>query len=338
MEGVSPKLIEHGPGFNQILVVGDALIDHQYWIDRMPGVGEDTIIRSTSKNVGGSAANTAIALAYLGVPTRFFGTIGRDLDGDLIIQQMRSVGVDTAGIQYGETTGFTITMIDQTSERTMFSFRGASSRALSIDKLLLESIKSSRLLLTSGYQLLYPDQAEVVLSIAESVHAEGNLVALDPSPLIGDIPKEIRIRMLGLTDILLPNLRELAILTGQGDPATALEKASSLSYCVAVKLGSKGAWMAIQEGFELADGQRVSENLFLQAPSIQVQAVDTTGAGDAFNAGFLASFIRNETPENWLRSGNNLAGEVVQHRGAVSMFCSPSQSSATQETKHRRSE
>ena len=65
MEGVSPKLIEHGPGFNQILVVGDALIDHQYWIDRMPGVGEDTIIRSFLKNVGGSAANTAIALAYL---------------------------------------------------------------------------------------------------------------------------------------------------------------------------------------------------------------------------------------------------------------------------------
>ena len=137
MEGVSPKLIEHGPGFNQILVVGDALIDHQYWIDRMPGVGEDTIIRSFLKNVGGSAANTAIALAYLGVPTQFYGTIGRDLDGDLIIQQMRSVGVDTSGIQYGETTGFTITMIDENSERTMFSFRGASSSALSIDKPLL---------------------------------------------------------------------------------------------------------------------------------------------------------------------------------------------------------
>jgi len=329
MEGVSPKLIEHGPGFNQILVVGDALIDHQYWIDRMPGVGEDTIIRSFLKNVGGSAANTAIALAYLGVPTQFYGTIGRDLDGDLIIQQMRSVGVDTSGIQYGETTGFTITMIDENSERTMFSFRGASSSALSIDKPLLESIKLSRLLLTSGYQLLYPDQAEVVLSVAESVHTEGNLVALDPSPLIGDVPESIRTRMLGLTDILLPNLRELAILTGEADPDAAMEKARSLSKCVAVKLGSKGAWMAIREGFELINSKRVSQDLSFQAPANQVQAVDTTGAGDAFNAGFLASFIRNETPENWLRSGNNLAGEVVQHRGAVSMFCPPSQSSAT---------
>ena len=329
MEGVSPKLNAGVPWINQILVIGDALIDHQYWIDRIPGVGEDTIIRSFLKNVGGSAANTAIALAYLGVPTQFCGTIGRDLDGDLIIQQMRSVGVDTSGIQYGETTGFTITMIDENSERTMFSFRGASSSALSIDKPLLESIKSSRLLLTSGYQLLYPDQAEVVLSIAESVHAEGNLVALDPSPLVGDIPDEIRTRMLGLTDILLPNLRELAILAGEEDPAAALEKARSLSKCVAVKLGSKGAWMAIREGFELINSKRVSQDLSFQAPANQVQAVDTTGAGDAFNAGFLASFICNETPENWLRSGNNLAGEVVQHRGAVSMFCPPSQSSAT---------
>ncbi len=329
MKGVSKGLNKHVPGTNRILVIGDALIDHQYWIDRMPGVGEDTIIRSFLKNVGGSAANTAIALAYLGVPTQFYGTIGRDLDGDLIIQQMRSVGVDTSGIQYGETTGFTITMIDENSERTMFSFRGASSSALSIDKPLLESIKSSRVLLTSGYQLLYPDQAAVVLSIAESVHAEGNLVALDPSPLIGEVQDEIRIRMLGLTDILLPNCRELAVLTGEEDLEAAMEKARSLSKCVAVKLGPKGAWMAIREGFQYANGQRVSQELSFQAPANQVQAVDTTGAGDAFNAGFLASFICNETPENWLRSGNNLAGEVVQHRGAVSMFCPPSQFSAT---------
>ena len=324
MEGVSLKLKEHAPGFNQILVIGDALIDHQYWISRMPKAGEDSAIVSFSKNVGGSAANTAIALAFLGVPTKFYGTIGRDPDGALIIEQMQTVGVDTSGIQYGETTGFTITMIDQSSERTMFSFRGASSTALSIDGELVESVRSSRLLLTSGYQLVYPDQAEVVLSIAERVQAEGNLVALDPSPLIGDVPEEIRARMLSLTDILLPNLREIAILTGEEDPTAALEKARHLSKCVAVKLGSKGAWMAIQEGFQFANGQRASSHLCFQASANQVQAVDTTGAGDGFNAGFLASFLRNEPPENWLGSGNNLAGEVVQHRGAVSMFCPPS--------------
>ena len=327
MDAVSQELGKRVPEDNQILVIGDALIDHQYWIDRMPTAGEDSQILSFSKNVGGSAANTAIALAFLGVPTKFYGTIGRDPDGGLIIEQMQAVGVDISGIQHGQVTGFTITMIDQSSERTMFSFRGASSDALSIDTPLLESIKSSRLLLTSGYQLLYPDQAQVVLSIAERVHAEGNLVALDPSPLIGDVPEEIRARMLGITDILLPNRHEIAILTGEEDSSAALEKARHLSKCVAVKLGSKGAWMAIQEGFQFADGQRVSSELCFQAPAKQVQAVDTTGAGDSFNAGFLASFMRNEAPENWLNSGNSLAGEVVQHRGAVSMFCSPSQTS-----------
>ncbi len=328
MEVASQNSSKPVPVENQILVVGDALIDHQYWIDRMPRAGEDSVILSFLKNVGGSAANTAIALAFLGVPTKFYGTIGRDPDGVLIVDQMQAVGVDISGIQWGEVTGFTITMIDQTSERTMFSFRGASSNALSIDSPLLKSTKSSRVLLTSGYQLLYPDQAQVVLSIAERVKAEGNLVALDPSPLIGDVPEEIRSRMLGITDILLPNRHEIAVLTGEEDLSTALEKARHLSKCVAVKLGSRGAWMAIQEGFQFADGQRVSSDLCFQAPAKQVQAVDTTGAGDAFNAGFLASFLRDETPENWLRSGNNLAGEVVQHRGAVSLFCSPSQTSA----------
>jgi sugar/nucleoside kinase (ribokinase family) len=321
MQVVSQNSSKQIPGNNQILVIGDALIDHQYWIDRMPNPGEDTIILSTSKNVGGSAANTAIGLAYLGAPTKFYGTIGRDLDGDLILGQMQAVGVDVSGIQFGEVTGFTITMIDQSSERTMFSFRGASSNALSMDAALLESIKTSRVLLTSGYQLLYPDQASVVLSIAERVRAQGNLVALDPSPLIGDVPENVRARMLGLTDILLPNLRELAILTAEEDPSAALEKAPHLSKCVAVKLGSKGAWMSIRKGFQCADGQQIFDDQIYQAPAIQVRAVDTTGAGDSFNAGFLASFLRNEAPENWLKSGNSLAAEVVQHRGAVSMFC-----------------
>lgn len=324
MESVTKKSKDQIPGNFQILVVGDALIDHQYWIDRMPGPGEDSVILSMSKNVGGSAANTAIGLAYLGAPTKFFGTIGRDPDNSLILEQMQAVGVDTSGIQYGDVTGFTITMIDQSSERTMFSYRGASSNAISIDTPLLESIKTSRVFLTSGYQLLYPEQAEVILSVAEHVKAEGNIVALDPSPLIGNVSDEIRARMLGLTDILLPNLHELSILTGEEDTSLALEKEHSLSKCVAVKLGSKGAWMAIREGFELVDGHRASNDLTYQAPANQVQAVDTTGAGDSFNAGFLASFLRNEVPEDWLRAGNNLAGEVVQHRGAVSLFCSPS--------------
>lgn len=72
----------------------------------------------------------------------------------------------------------------------------------------------------------------------------------------------------------------------------------------------------------------ISDDQIFQAPAIQVQAVDTTGAGDSFNAGFLESFLRSEFPDNWLKSSNCLAAEVVQHRGAVSMFCAPSQTSA----------
>ncbi|MEL7625393.1 MAG: carbohydrate kinase family protein [Anaerolineaceae bacterium] len=325
MAVVSENTTHNNSGEPQILVIGDALIDHQYWIESMPKPGEDTIILSTSKNVGGSAANTAIALAWLGAPVKFCGTIGRDLNGDLILDQMRTVGVDTSGIQFGEVTGFTITMIDASSERTMFSYRGASSNPLSVGPDLVKTIRNTNVLLTSGYQLLYPDQAQVVLAAAEFVHAQGNLVALDPSPLIGDVLPEIRARILQLTDILLPNRRELAILTGEEDPSIALEKASALTSCVVVKLGEKGAWMSIRKGFQFIDGRQNSDDQTFQAPAVPVQAVDTTGAGDSFNAGFLASFLRDEPPQNWLNSGNSLAAEVVKHSGAVSMFCSPSQ-------------
>lgn len=315
------------PSGNQVLVIGDALIDHQYWIERMPKPGEDTAILSASKNVGGSAANTAIALAYLGVPTKFCGTIGKDPDGELILEQMRAVGVDISGIQYGEGTGFTVTMIERNSERTMFSFRGASSQALAFEPGLVASLDRCRLLLTSGYQLLYPEQAKLILSAAEYARDAGRLVALDPSPLIGDVSPETRGRMLELTDILLPNLRELQILTGEEDQSGVFEKAGRLSKCVAVKLGSKGAWMSIQTGFELADGALVPSDSIYQAPALQIKPVDTTGAGDSFNAGFLAAYMRNEHPEDWLKSGNSLAAKVVQQRGAVSVFCAPPQGS-----------
>jgi len=309
---------------SQVMVIGDAMVDHQYWIDHMPKAGEDTIILSASENAGGSGANTAIALAYLGVPAKFSGMIGHDRDGDLVLQHMRSVGVDISGIQYGDVTGFTITMIDSSSERTMFSFRGASSNPLLLDEKLLESIKTSRVFLTSGYQLLNREQAMIAITAAEWVRDGGNLVALDPSPLIGELASDIRERILALTDILLPNQHELALLTGESDQTTALEKAKHLCSCVAVKLGSKGSWMSVRQGFQMGDGKRLAEDRVYFSPAVQVEAVDTTGAGDSFNAGFLAAYLHNEKPEDWLRSGNHLAGEVVQHRGAVSMFCSPS--------------
>ena len=207
----------------------------------------------------------------------------------------------------------------------MFSFRGASSTALSPDAELLESCNTSRIFLTSGYQLLHADQAEVALLAAEGFRAAGNLVAFDPSPLFGEISAEIQGRMLALTDILLPNRHELTLLTGEADQELALRQARHLSPCVVVKLGAKGAWMSIQRGFQLADGQIAADDLVCEAPAKPTTAVDSTGAGDAFNAGFLAAYLRNEQPENWLKSGNSLACEVVQHQGAVSMFYSPSQ-------------
>lgn len=306
---------------NQVIIIGDAMVDHQFWIDHLPQPGEDTIILSSMNNVGGSGANTAIALAYLGTEAKFFGTIGHDRDGELILDQMRAVGVDYSGMQFGETTGFTLTMIDNKSERTMYSFRGASSKALEHSDVLMEGLRASRVLLTSGYQLLQDDQAAVAISSAERVRAAGNLVALDPCPLIGLVRPEVRARMLALTDILLPNQLELSILIGEQDLTKALERAKDLAPCTAIKIGSRGSKMYLRKGFQLANGRQLAEDIEVWEPALKVTAVDTTGAGDSFNAGFLASYLRNEEPLMWLRSGNRLASEVVQHSGAVTMFC-----------------
>lgn len=308
---------------HQVLVIGDAMIDHQHWIDHLPKPGEDTIILSTMNNVGGSGANTAIALAYLGAASKFYGTLGRDQDGEQVLRQMRAVGVDISGIQYADTTGFTLTMIDKSSERTMYSYRGASANALMVEAGFVESLRTCRIMLTSGYQLLKDDQAEVAISAAERVKAEGNLVALDPCPLIGEVRPEILGRMLALTDMLMPNFYELTVLTGEKEAERAFVKAPDLAACVVIKMGVKGARMYIRKGFQAVDGTLFEADGEFWAPAIETKAVDTTGAGDSFNAGFLASYLRNEEPEMWLKSGNSLASEVVRHRGAVTMFDRP---------------
>lgn len=304
-----------------VLVVGDALMDHQYWVKRIPTPGEDVVIQSFTENIGGSAANSAIGLSWLGVPCSFYGCLGADENGNRIQQLMEKVGLNTRLIQRGGSTGFVLSIIDESGERTMFSYRGAAATS-GFDPLLQAAIKEAAVVLVSGYMLAGEMQAPFALEVARQARAAGVLVALDASPRIGYTAPEVRREALGLCDIFFPNRDELATAAGTVGWEEGLAVLAQQVPCIAVKLGGDGALLQMAPGFLPGKGGGKGAALRLEVPAARVEPLDTTGAGDAFNAGFLAAFLKDLPPRKWLEAGNWLAGQVIATRGATGLYTS----------------
>jgi len=298
-------------------VLGDALIDYQYWVEKLPSTGGDETISMSNKSSGGSAANTALALGQQHLRTAFCGRVGSDDDGRWIQEKMKKAGVDTSCIQYGESTGYVISIIDKNSERTMLSYRGASAIPLEYTPELQQILQNTKLLLISGYSLMHEEQADFSLAAAKETHLAGGLVALDPSPVIGQINEVILGKILDLTDILMPNESELIQISGIEDVLTGVLDLLTRVPCVALKLGPEGSMAAIRKGFISPMGIEFPADVILRAPAVPVISVDTTGAGDAFNAGFIASMFQRTDPQKWIERGNSLAAKVVGQKGAT---------------------
>lgn len=304
-------------GIVDAAILGDALIDYQYWVAKLPSAGGDETISMSNKSSGGSAANTAIALGQQHLRTAFCGRVGSDENGRWIQEKMRTAGVDISSMQYGESTGYVISIIDENSERTMLSYRGASAIPLEFTPELQQILQNTKLLLVSGYSLMHADQAGFSLAAAKETRMAGGLTALDPSPVIGQIDADILEKMLALADIILPNKSELEMITGMEDVAEGVLHLLSRVPCVALKLGSEGSMAAIRKGFVSPMGIVFPADVLLRASAIPVTAVDTTGAGDAFNAGFIASMFQRTDPQKWIEHGNRLAAKVVGQKGAT---------------------
>lgn len=292
-----------------VLAIGDMLMDYQYWVERFPQPGGDVKILMSSCSPGGSAANTVFSLGMLGVRCGFCGRIGRDKAGEGIEERMRAAGLDLGCMQYGEATGYTVTIIDDHSERTMLSFRGAAGEPLGMTPALREALRKVRVLLLSGYLLADAVQARFAVEAAQIMREAGGLVALDASPNIESVPSQTLQAALAVTDLLLPNRREMQAITGIRDVKDGMEVLLGRVPIVALKLGAEGAMLGIRD--------RYPETGRWHAPAVKVAPVDTTGAGDAFNAGLLASFLRGENPANWLRAGNALAARAISRKGAL---------------------
>ncbi|OSP55674.1 adenosine kinase [Pseudoruegeria sp. SK021] len=309
----------------QIAGIGNPLVDVLASID-MEGpsrhgltVGEMHLVDSASATAlyaeigpgvqqsGGSVANTIAHIGDLGHGGSFLGMVADDELGDLFRAEMARVGVSCPVVSRtdGVGTGRCVVMVTPDGERTMSTFLGACECLAPSD--LPDTLPAgTAILLVEGYHWDAPHGPANIIRAAELAHATGAKVAMTPSDA-ACVDRQ-RGNMLAFVeahcDILIGNESELCALAGAADAAAALDWAMTHVDVVALTRSELGAMVC--------DGGPV-----VAVPAVPVdKVVDSTGAGDAFAAGFLSGLALGQTGEEAAGKGAALAARVICHFGA----------------------
>lgn len=274
-----------------VLVVGELNVDlilNQ--IGKFPEIGKEVLASNMNLTLGSSSAIFASNLSTLGTRVAFSGKLGHDNFGDHIISSLKSRGVDTDYIvrSVKHTTGATI-VLNYGEDRAMVTYQGAM-KYLTISDVTDEALRSARHLHLSSVFL----QTGLTADLAElfsKAKALGLTTSIDPQ---WDPEEKWSVDLNALlphVDVFMPNIKELCALTNKRDLAGGIDAIKSVSKIIVVKNGSEGAY--------LWDGKQI-----LHQPSfLNKQVVDSIGAGDSFDSGFIHKFLQQKPLRECLEFG-----------------------------------
>ena len=283
-----------------IVGFGALNLDKIYLVERIPREDEESFVIDVEFHPGGSAANTIAGLASFGVKTGYIGKIGSDSEGEILLQDFVKRGVDVSGIARGDgRSGQALIFVDKEGNRAILVDPGVND-TISFKEVKKDLVEEAEIIhMTSFICKNGMDSFESQKKVAKIAKA----VSFDPGlPYVERGIDELK-DILENTTILLPNKMEIEKLTGKDFKEGAKQLVEDGVKIVVVKLGEKGCY--------ITDGK---EEVFVEA--FKVKAVDTTGAGDAFNAGFLYGWIKNKSLEACGKLGNYVASKIVERVGA----------------------
>jgi sugar/nucleoside kinase (ribokinase family) len=292
-----------------IIVGGDLFVDlilsgFPSW----PQPGTEAFAQEFHRDVGGGAAISACGLARLGSRTAVLGAVGHD-NGEWVADRLKSAGVITSQLRFDplEPTAVTVA-ISTPQDRTFLTYQGSNRR---FPAMLVEAVSSGQLANARHIHLTWAPDLDTASELLAAIRRQGRSISLDVGCHEDWLSDPRAIALLPMIDIFLLNEAEARRMTGEDDRERILHKlASSGARRVALKLGPDGAAL-------LWDGE------IMRAKSSPVKPIDTTGAGDCFNAGFLHFWLRGESPLTCLRAGNFCGAASTEAYGGISGFPDP---------------
>ncbi len=278
------------------------------------GVGSDVFSRDCTRvervqiATGGDAFNQAVNLAQLGISTALLGRVGQDTAGQLLLEQARARDIDVSGVQQiaGRPTSVSIVLIGEDGQRNIIASRAGSNGALCAADILpvkggVRGASIYSLGSLYGSLSLTGEQAAMGLKAAKCA---GMVTVADM--MHGDHPLEDAALALQYVDYFLPNCEEACLLTGQEQPENAIRALLELGVgCVVLKMGGEGCLVGTGAGERL------------QFPACRAKVEDTTGAGDAFAAGFIWGLLEGLPVEVCALRGNAAGAVAVECLGAT---------------------
>jgi ribokinase len=280
---------------------GGLNVDKLFKVNKIAKAEEESYIKDCEETCGGSAANTIVGLARLGRKVGFIGKVADDREGKMLVEDFCREGVDTSGIIHAKhgRSGTVMGFVDEKGERALYVDPGVND-TIEFNEINMEYAFQTRFLHLTSFigEKSFQTQKRLVEALPQTVK-----LSLDPGELYARKGSMLK-PFIEKTFVLMPNLNELELLTKTADyrkgADVLLKKGVEI---VAVKLGGKGCYVT--------DGR---ENHLIDA--FKVQVVDTTGAGDAFCAGFLYGLISGKSLYECGRLGNFVASRCIMKMGA----------------------
>ncbi|MFW9999021.1 MAG: carbohydrate kinase family protein [Candidatus Hermodarchaeota archaeon] len=299
-----------------VICIGAALVDIIAKIERHPIEDDEVFVSNLHLLSGGAAANTAYACAKLGLNVAFIGKLGHNDDfGIKIVKDFKEVSLDTTLIKYSKEqgTGSAYVAINKDGERRIYAYSGAAN-LLSANDINSEDLIKAKAIYLSSLRNLDPFEKAAKIGKKNKIP-----VILNPGMLIIEQGFEKIKKLFALVEILIISKKEFQNLFQLEDNKLNEQlieiKVKNLFELgikvIILTMGKKGALIFNSEQFELIKPIKVEH------------VIDTTGAGDAFSAGFIYGFIRNfsfkfEDLKSNVIIGNMIAGKCIQELGARS--------------------
>lgn len=285
-----------------VVCFGALNVDKLYKVDRIACKGEERSIIDFKECPGGSAANTAVGLARLGLKVGYIGKVSSDREGDLLLQNFKNEKINTDGIVISKEnrSGIVMGYIDRDGERALYVDPGVND-SLEFKDIDLEYAGSSKYIHFSAFVGEKPFEAQKMLIKA----LPGDVrISLDPGDIYARKGLKLLRPIIKRSFVISPNENEIKMLTEEdyiNGSKILLKEGAGI---VAVKLGKRGCYVSDSKERYLIDPYKV-------------KVIDTTGAGDAFCTGFLYGLIKDKSLYESGRIGNFVASRCIEKIGAI---------------------